>query len=819
MLVLNKDNNLCPVNIPGELYIGGDGVAGGYLNNPELTAERFDKYRSYRANRTYINYKTGDLARWLDNGNIEFLGRIDQQVKIRGFRIELGEIENCLLTHPEIKEAVVIANEEGTGGQKEYNLCAYVVAARELKTSELREYLSAKLPDYMIPAYFVRLSKMPLTPNGKLDTKALPEHETKKGDGYIAPRDAIEEKLTEIWSGILGIDKGLISMDASFFELGGHSLKANVLISKIHKELNARVPLTEIFLKPTIMELANYLKNTAESAFVFIEQVEKKEYYKLSPAQERLYILQQMDTVSTAYNLPIILRLEGRVNNEILENTFRRLIERHESLRTSFEFFGDEPVQRIHENVEFEIEILGDGRQGAGGLWSPEMIKNFVRPFDLSRAPLLRVGLIRAEGNSFELIVDMHHIITDGASQLILRDEFNKLYYHKGEGLPGLKFQYRDYSEWQNNETQRALLLKQGAYWKRAFADEFPVLMLPTDYVRPAVQSFAGNIVEFVLSGEESLTSKALAKEANTTLFMTILAVFNVLLSKLSSQEDIIVGTPVMGRPHADLERIIGMFVNTLPLRNQPCGEKRFKLFLSELKDRTLEAYENQEYPFEDLVENVSGKRDRDPGRNPVFDVMINLITREEYAGEIGAKEVIHEANLNDYMHKGGTAKFDMTLTVIDMGGSIFLIFEYCTKLFKPSTIDRFIAYFRRILQLLAAAPDPVLSELEIINEEEKRRILFDFNNTEKGYHKGKTIPQLFEEQVEKTPDHVGLVGDVGHVRPVGPVRLTYRQLNAQSGGLAGLLIEKGVLADDILGIMMERSIDLIIGILGILKA
>ncbi|HLP59598.1 MAG TPA: amino acid adenylation domain-containing protein, partial [Candidatus Deferrimicrobium sp.] len=561
LYILNKEQRLQPVGISGELHIAGVGLARGYLNNPELTAEKFinKSFSGGPGGRLFkkapLVYKTGDLARRLDDGTIEFLGRIDHQVKIRGYRIELGEIENRLLEHPDIRETIVIL--KGA-------LCAYFVSEKNLTAQQLREYLAHELPDYMVPSSFVQIEKMPLAPGGKIDSKALPEPGIEMTGA--APLDHVEEKLATIWSELLGIEKDRVGANTNFFEIGGHSLKAALLAAGIHKELNVKVPLVEIFKTAELRELANYIKSCGIESYHSLEPVEKKEYYPLSSAQKRLFFLQQMDPEGTSYNIPAAWQITGILDEERLKQTFERLIQRHESLRTSFAIINGEAVQRVHAHVEFKIEY----EEGQ------------TRAFDLAKAPLLRVGL-----NKNILMIDMHHIIADGMSAAVLINDFAAIY--KEKVLPELTIHYKDYVAWQNHEKKE----KQQEYWRQEFAGEIPVLELPVDYVRPAVQSFAGKSIEF--------ETQIPALENGVTLYQFLLAIYNVFLAKVSNREDIIIGTPVAGRQHADLEKIIGMFINTLALRNYPAGEKRFSDFLFEVKENSLNGLENQDYPYEDI--------------------------------------------------------------------------------------------------------------------------------------------------------------------------------------------------------------------------
>jgi tyrocidine synthetase-3 len=850
--IVDKAGNLVPIGVPGELLTGGDGTVRGYLNKPELTKEKFchqqpgalfEKtapgprknfllegtrglaplleqeeqvpgkrvyYMSYMSHKSYI-YQTGDLARWLPDGNIEFLGRIDTQVKIRGFRIETGEIERCLLDIDYIKEAVVIAKDDNTGGKY---LCAYVVPGQEVSTAGLKNILAKILPDYMLPSYFIPIKQIPLTPNGKINRSALPEPDRKPVEKYLAPGNRLEKKLLELWADVLAVEKNLIGIEHDFFQMGGHSLNATLLAARMQKSFNVKVPLAEIFKTPTIRGLAKYIKGAEKERYASIEPVENKEYYALSPAQKRLFILQQMEQDNIGYNIPLVIPFPGELDKTKLESVFQKLCQRYESLRTSFEMLGDKPVQGIHPQVDFALEVYEANETEAG-----EIIDRFTQPFDLSRAPLLRVGLIKLHTPGSILLVDVHHIITDGASMKILRAEFNWLYEGKGLDLNPLRLQYKDYACWQNSDAQQVLIKEQETYWLHRFADELPVMNLPTDYPRPLVQSFEGSTMEFELTMKETQTLKDLTEKTSVTLYMTILSVFTILLAKLSGQDDIIVGTPLEGRRHADLEKIIGMFVNTLALRNKLQGEMRYKEFLEQLKVRTLEAYENQEYQFEELVDKISVKRDT--GRNPVFDVMFNLLNRKKNTDTPGIGEQVDrdEEHSHHYKHRNVTSTFDLTLAVEELEERLIFTFEYCTKLFKPDTIKRFIAYFKRLLELLAEIPDPKVADLEIITPEEKHQVLYEFNHAGTDYSKEKTILAGIAEQAERTPDNIALIGPGPGVIHKLPLQITYSQMQEKSTRMAHTLRQSGAAPETIVGIMAEPSVEMIIDLIGILKA
>ena len=700
---------------------------------------------------------------------------------------------------------------------------------------------------------------------------------------YVPPQKEPEQTLVDIWQTLFGFEK--LGIQDDFIELGGDSLKAIQIISRVHKELNVLVPLTDFFKEPTIERLADYITNAEKDIYQSITPVEEKKYYPLSSAQKRLYILHQIDPGTVGYNLAGTTLLEGEIDRVRLKKSFLQLIERHESLRTSFHLIKGQPVQRVHDmdDVEFEMEYyeaevkveveegMGKGRvegwkgrrveekaaplncQGRGEVSSPieieTIIREFVRPFDLARAPLLRVGLIELlhtptapgahpsntlptpsaprshpsqEGRSI-LIIDMHHIIHDGISQVIFLKDFMALY--NGEELPGLKNQYKEYSQWQNRFLEREAIKKQEKYWTDEFKGEIPLLNLPTDYARPAVQSQAGNVLPFNIGIEETSALRELAIKEETTLFTVILSIYNTLLSKLSGQEDIVVGTPIAGRRHPDLQPIIGNFLNTLALRNFPAAEKSFGAFLKEVKERTLTAFDNQDYPFEDLVEQAAVKRDLT--RSPLFDVMFILQTHiQSQPGEMAAAR---DLNLKPYPYEKSTSEFDLTLIGSERENHLYFKVEYCTKLFKKESIQQLIGYLKKAVSSVLKNSEQKLFEIEIISEQEKNQLLYEFNDTGTGYSKDRTIHQLFEEKVEQTPDHVALMGvhkthekheknyHMSHLTDM--THMTYKELNKKSRQLAYLLRAKGVKPGIIVGIMVERSVELLIGLLGILKA
>jgi amino acid adenylation domain-containing protein len=700
IIILDERMNICEALVPGEIYIRTPYMSCGYYNNPQSNKERFIP-NPFSANPEDLLYKTGDQGMFLPDGNIDFLGRLDRQVKIRGNRIEPEEIESILMQYPGIEEAAVAVKEAGNNKL----LTAYIVKKEEdspgqapLSTS-LEEYLQERLPVYMIPANIITLKKMPRNAHAKVDFAALPDPLTEDEHDFVPPRDDTERGISKIWCDILGLEN--ISINSNFFKIGGNSLNLMTLTHQVHKAFDVKIPLGEIFKNPTISQQAELVKSSERAVFVAIEPAAEKPYYVLSAAQRRMYILNGLEPGSTNYNLPMAVMLEGSIDIARLEGTFAKIIDRHENLRAGFGDTPGYPAQKIYEpgDIEFKIEYyeVGSGEQELG------IIERFIRPFDLSAPPLLRVGLIPIEDRKNVLMVDMHHIISDGSSLELFRKEFMALY--AGEELSPLSIHYKDYAEWQNSAEQKEKISFQEEYWLEQFSGGVPVLNLPTDYPRPSLKSYEGSVLFFNISREEAAILNRMALEQETTLYMVLLAIFFVFLRKISGQEDIITGTPTAGRRHADLEPVIGMFINTLGLRNYPRKEKKFREFLHEVKTRTLDAFENQDYQLEDLVEKLNLARDL--GRNPLFDVMFSLQNMTLTGIEVPGLKLI------PYEYEDKTSKFDLILMGFEVDEGLTFSLEYSTKLFKKSTIERFIGYFQKIS---AAVSEDIDIELQHIN-------------------------------------------------------------------------------------------------------
>lgn len=783
------DTHMQPVTVGviGQLHIGGifpKTAQGKFLRNP------FSREFGARL------FQTGDLACCLPNGSIQVIGPADDIVKLRGYWLNLKQVEDVLLQYPGITAAAVVLKEAAIL-QGERCLIAYIVPKRDtLEPDVLRRYLQTELPEYMIPRCFVPVKKIPVREDGKVDQEALPQPAESEGfvDDVVPPANESQEKLLKIWKEVLQSEG--IGTGQDFFQLGGNSLKAMILMSRINKEFNVELPLREIFKSPTIRELDASIHGVDENVYVSIPTAEPREAYPLSSAQRRLYILNRLEGDQPVYNMPGTVRIEGEVDTQKLESAFKEMIARHEALRTTFEIQEEAVVQRIRKEMKLEIPCVVLEENAV-----EETVKNFVRPFDLSKAPLVRAKLLKLSEKKHILLLDMHHILSDGFSMGVFVRELLDLY--QGKRLKELRIHYKDFAVWQSELFKTEQLKQQEAYWLEALKGDIPVLAMPTDYVRPAVQSFEGKNIPFELEEELSRRLRSFALKTGTTLYMVLLAAYNVLLLKYTSQEDIIVGSPIAGRPHEDLQNVMGMFVNTLAMRNYPQGNKKFTEFLQEVKEHALKAFENQDYPFEELMERIDLRRD--VSRNPLFDTMFILQNIDMQQITVG------ETSFTAKEFKANKSMVDFTLEVCQNVDRLDFNIEYSTKLFKEETVQRFAGHFIRIIKEILENPEQKLSEINLLSEKEKQQQLFTFNQTQSAYSKEKTIQELFEEQVEKTPGEVALV--------FKGMALTYRELNEKANQLAHVLRSKGTKPDDIIGLVVERSNEMIIGILGILKA
>ncbi len=788
--ILDKHMNPLPIGVPGEIYIGGESVGRGYLNRPELTAERFIENPFAAGERMF---KTGDLGRWYPEGEIQFIGRMDYQVKIRGYRIELNEIENRLLKYEYITEAVVFDKTDNNGYKY---LCAYIVSPVNVRFSELRQNLSNFLPKYMIPTSFVQIAEMPLTQGGKVDRNALPEPQYNSGNDndYEAPADELEERIVEIWQTILGHEK--IGMKDNIFDLGADSLDIIAFISKVSKVFSVEFPLAEIYNALNIGEMKNYIVKSSKRPYIPIKKVAKQKYYPLSSSQKRLYILSLMEENSTAYNMPWITFLEGLPDIGRLETAFKALVQRHDSFKTSFGIEEGEPVQIINEDAELNIRYGEADEAEIEGL-----AQEFVRPFALNTAPLVRVKIIKLSEARHVLMFDMHHILSDGVSADILMKEMDVLY--NGGVLPDPRIQYKDYVFWMEGMIKTEYFQKQKNFWTDTFSGEIPILNLPLDFKRPQLQNYDGSVMSFKLGKHMAEEIKTLASKTGTTLYMILLAAYNVLLWKYTGQEETVVGTPVAGRRHTDLDDVVGVFINTLAIKNRLTPGKAFIEFLDNVRLNVLNAFENQDYPFEELISNLRLKRDL--GRNPLFDTMLTFQRTDLANVRLG------ELKLIPYASKKREVKIDLSWEAFERDNDIYINIEYCTGLFSKKTIKAMTRFFKNILKVISGEPQIRIEEIEILGKVDRLRILKRFNNTGTAFDRDKTIHKLFQLQASKTPEATALIFE--------KKKISYRELDEKSNQLARILLERGVKPDSIVGILAKRSVELMIAILGVLKA
>ena len=827
--ILNSSLHPVPIGVAGELYIGGAGVARGYLNRPELTAEKFipDPFRVLPGARMY---KTGDLARYRPDGNIEFLGRTDHQVKIRGFRIELGEIEAALGRHPAVREAVVMAREDKPGDPSaslltdpstslriEKRLVAYVVAEREPlpTTTDLRNFLKEKLPEYMVPAVFVLLDALPLMPNGKIDRRALPSPDRSRPEldkVFVAPRTPTEESLVEIWVQLLNIER--VGVHDNFFDLGGHSLLATQLVSRMREAFQVEIPLRRLFEAPTVAGLAESIEAARQAGQLLLAPpilpVPRNGDLALSFAQQRLWFFDQLEPGLSAYNIPAAVRFQGPLNLAALERSLNEIVKRHESLRTTFGKVDGRPTQVIAPTLTIKLPVV-DLRKLPASEQEAEVRRLVTaeaqRAFDLSQGPLIRCTVLRLGDEEHVGLLTMHHIISDGWSTGILVREVATLYVAFCAGgsspLPALPIQYADFAHWQRQWLQGEVLETQIAYWKKQLANAPALIDLPTDHPRPAVQTFRGAHQSLVLPKHLQEGFKTLSRQEGVTLFMTLLAAFKVLLYRYTSQDDLIVGTPIANRNRLETEGLIGFFVNALVLRTDLSGNPSFRELLRRVREVCLGAYGHQDLPFDRLVEELHVKRDL--SRNPLFQVMFVMHNAPLRTVELPG------LTLSPVEGDSETAHFDLTLQIMDTEQGLTAAFVYNTDLFEAGTIARMLGNFQTLLEAMVADPEQRLSDLPLLTEAERQQLLVEWNSTKTDCPRDVCIHQLFEAQAERTPDVVAVVCEAE--------QLTYAELNRRANQLAHHLRALGVGPEVLVAICLERSLEMVIGLLGILKA
>jgi len=797
-----------PAAHPGELLIGGDGLARGYLNRPRWTGERFvpDPFGGVPGGRLY---RSGDRARWLRDGRLDFQGRFDHQVKIRGFRIELGEIEARLAAHPGTKAVAVLAREDQPGDRR---LVAYLVPAGAPPALErVRADLRRRLPDYMIPAAWVILDRLPLTPSGKVDRSALPAPDAAPAaEDDQAPRNWAEELLAEIWADVLGLER--VGTDSSFFELGGHSLLAVQVASRVGQAFGVELPIRSFFEAPTLRDLAERIRaaGAGSAPRPGPVPVSRDRALPLSFAQERLWILDKLDLASTAYNISLALRAQGSLDHELLARSLSEIVRRHEILRTGFRTENDVPVQVIPLPVPLVLPVVDlralpelRRRRQARRLAAEEA----SRPFDLAVGPKLRATLMWLSRDDRVVVVTMHHIASDGWSIGVLVRELGALYraFAAGEPspLPELGVQYADFAVWQRQWLAGEFLEAQSKYWKKRLGGARHVLDLPTDRPRPPMETFHGAVLRFSVPRRLLNALRALGRARGGTPFMVCLAAWQILLHRYTGQGQILVGSPVAGRIHREIEDLIGFFVNTLVLRSDLSREDSFVDLLARVRETTLDAFAHQDLPFERLVEDLQPERDL--SRPPLVQVLFAFLNTPLRPLELP------DLNLTPFDFDPGTAKFDLSLSVMETDDAAVGTFEYNTDLFDPTRIARAAGHFLRLLEGVCVEPERRLRDFCLLSPAERQQVLAEWNATRTTYPRGSCLHQLFELQAERSPGAVAVRFE--------RESLTYRELDRRANRLASCLRSRGVGPEVVVGALLERSLEMVVALLGVLKS
>ncbi|CAJ7199040.1 non-ribosomal peptide synthetase [Burkholderia pseudomallei] len=819
--VLNERLSPAPVGVRGELYIGGAGVARGYLNRPELTRERFIDDPFVAGGRLY---RTGDLARWRTDGRLEYLGRNDFQVKIRGFRIELGEIEAQLAKVAGVREVVVLARDSAsevhdsatehatpdapspeTATATEKRLVAYYTGDADV--AALRAQAAQHLPSYMVPSAYVRLDAWPLTPNGKLDRRALPApaDDAYARAEYEAPRGAREEALAAIWRELLHVER--VSRHDNFFELGGHSLLAVQLVSRLRQALSVEVALSTVFDAPVLSALAERLEAENTEVLPPIPLAPRDGRIALSLAQQRLWFLTQLEGVSEAYHMSGAVRLDGPLNREVLQRALNRIVMRHEALRTCFVREEGEPIQVIQPHADLTVSYhdLREAEQ------SEQRAKDLSQahasaPFDLSRDLPVRVLLLQLEDEAHVVQVVMHHIASDGWSVGVFLQELSALYgsfiAEQGDPLAPLPLQYADYAAWQRRWLASGQLEKQGAFWQTNLSGAPTLLELPTDRPRPPKQSHAGASVEVKLGAALSERVKRLSQRHGVTPYMTLLSSWAAVLSRLSGQEEVVIGSPVAGRNRTEVEALIGFFVNTLALRLDLSSEPTVGELLKRTKAQVLSAQAHQDLPFDQVVERV--KPPRSTAHPPLFQVMFDWHNTPARALTMPGLTVSVART------ETTTSQYDLVLSMQERNGDIVGHLNYATALFDEQTARRYARYWRRLLEgMTAGSANVSVARLPLLDEAEREQVVHEWNATERAYPIRQCIHQLFEAQAARTPNAIA----------IGDERVTYAALNASANRLARHLRALGVVADTRVAVCIERGAPMVIALLAIWKA
>jgi amino acid adenylation domain-containing protein len=804
-----------PIGVAGELYIGGVGVGRGYLNRPELTAERFVANPFATGERLY---RTGDLARWRADGIVAFIGRTDHQVKIRGLRVELGEIETALNACDGVRQSVVVVRGDRAG---DHRLVAYV-EGRDIDTAALRVALKGRLPDHMVPAAIVPLAALPHLPNGKLDRKSLPDpavgHDP-AAKAFVEPRTPIEEALVAIWAEVLGRER--VGIHDDFFELGGHSLSATQAMSRMRAVLDADLPLRALFEAPTIAGLSQRVQSelgTGERGGddggdppIVAGSATGADVIPASAAQQALWTIDRLAGPSGLYNIASATRFEGALDTDALRLALQAFVDRHAALRTGFDEVDGVPVQAVLPSVDVQLPVVDRVAADDASVdvaLDDEIHRLATEPFDLARAPLFRARLLRMSGDDHVLVFVVHHIVADGWSMGILARELPLLYegVRRGEcpapAAGGGEIDFADYALWERGRLASGAGQAALAYWKRQLAGIEPI-ELPTDRPRPRIGSLRGGSLPLTIPAAQVAALKALARANRATLHMVLLAAFETLLMRYSGQRHFAVGTPAAGRSRAELEGVFGMFANMLVMRADLSGEPGFVELLGRVRQTALEAYSNQDMPFERIVAELNPQRE--PNRNPLFQVAFAMQNAPSTALELAGVESSPLASRND------TAKFDLGLSFVERDGELHGSLRYAADLFDDATIERMAGHFRNLVDAILANPQAKLPALPLMDARELDRILVQWNDTARDYPLHKTLHQLFEEQAARTPQACAVIFE--------DRQLDYATLEREANRLAHHLRTLGVGPDVVVALCMQRSLEMMVAILGIMKA
>ncbi|WP_122841837.1 non-ribosomal peptide synthetase, partial [Pseudomonas viridiflava] len=803
--VLDAHQRLAPKGVTGELYIGGDGVALGYLNRPELSVEKF-LVDPFSDEPGAMMYRTGDLGRWMEDGQLECLGRNDDQVKIRGFRIELGEIVSCLHQLPGIGETVVLAREDEPGNVR---LVAYYTSHEEdtlLAPEQMRAHLQASLPDYMVPTAFIELKTLPLTANGKLDRRALPKPERSAlfGVSYEAPEGEFEVALAEIWAEVLQVER--VGRHDHFFDLGGHSLLAMRMVSQVRQQLGVELPLGELFALGELAAVAAALSGVARSELPSILPVKRDQPMPLSFAQQRLWFLAQMDGGNEAYNIPMALSLEGALDVTALTRALARIVERHETLRSRFVASGDS-AQVLFVPTPADARLLVEDIRHAPLSLDACLRAEAVAPFDLAHGPLIRARLLQVADERHVLLLTVHHIVADGWSMGVLTQELLALYpafcQEQPDPLPPLAIQYADYAVWQRRWLTGERLQHQAAYWRQVLEGAPTLLTLPTDRPRPAQQDFAGASLALQLDTRLAADLRKLAQRQGVTLYMALMAAWAMTLTRLSGQAEVVIGSPVAGRGRTELEDLVGLFVNTLAVRIDTSGSPSGEALLAQVKARVLEAQDHQDLPFEQVVEVV--RPTRSLAHAPLFQTTLNWMPGKHVAVPLGGLVVAPVEQISQ------VSKFDLSLNLSEQGETLVGSLDYATALFDEATAQRYLNYFVQILETLATHEHTRLDRVALVGEQERRYLLETLNATAVGVDNEQTVHAIIEARAASAPESVAA--------QVGERRLNYGELNLRANALAHHLISLGVRTDDRVAVMARRGLDTLVAMLAVLKS